>query len=242
MSVLKAALLSAALISQQVALVIPSRPRNEEKQRADEIKSPATYSLIETSFAVSHVTFTRTYVACILFVEGIVAFAVAEPNVAVSQRVLSILDAYSITPPSIYISPVFFAGVAFTVLGSIIRQLCFREMGRLFTYQLSLRDKHKLITTGPYSIVRHPSYSGLIFIMLGPLLCVVAPGTWWTEAALIETPGGRALGGLWVLMNGFVSLVIIRAWKEDLMLKKEFGAEWEEYAKRVPYRLFPGVV
>ncbi|KAI0039168.1 hypothetical protein FA95DRAFT_1504545, partial [Auriscalpium vulgare] len=174
--------------------------------------------------------------------EAAVAFAVAEPNIAVSQRVLSILDAYSITPPNIYTSPVFLAGVAFTFLGSIIRKLCFREMGRLFTYQLSLRDKHKLITTGPYSIVRHPSYSGLVFVMVGPLLCVMAPGTWWTEAAIIRTAGGRILAGIWVFINMFVSLVIVRAWKEDIMLQKEFGSEWEEYAKRVPYRLFPGLV
>ncbi|KAI0050883.1 hypothetical protein FA95DRAFT_1555140, partial [Auriscalpium vulgare] len=180
MSILRATLLFAALISQQVALVIPSRPRTEEKQR--ETKVPASFSLIET-FAVNHSKFKRALVTCVLFVEAIVAFAVAEPNTTVSQRVLSILDAYSVTPPNIYISPVFLAGVAFTVFGSMIRKLCFREMGRLFTYQLCLRDKHKLITTNPYSIVRHPSYSGLVFVMVGPLLCVVAPSTWWTEAA-----------------------------------------------------------
>lgn len=50
-------------------------------------------------------------------------------------------------------------GMVAVWIGGAIRIACYRELGRLFTYELTIREKHRLVTSGPYSIVRHPSYS-----------------------------------------------------------------------------------
>jgi len=52
----------------------------------------------------------------------------------------------------------------------------------------------------------------------------------------------------WVLESIWIAAVLAllpligpRSKKEDNMLKKEFGKQWEEWAMNVPYRLFPGI-
>jgi len=40
----------------------------------------------------------------------------------------------------------------------------------MFTFEMSIRKNHKLITSGPYAIVRHPSYVGVILVASGLML------------------------------------------------------------------------
>lgn len=49
----------------------------------------------------------------------------------------------------------------------------------------------------------------------------------------------QVLAWLWVVSGVFV--IIVRMRKEDDMLKKEFGKEWEEWRNTVPCKIFPGV-
>jgi protein-S-isoprenylcysteine O-methyltransferase Ste14 len=77
---------------------------------------------------------------------------------------------------------------------------------------------HRLITGGPYAIIRHPMYSGLILAAFGSLLLYQT----WTGVFLAVT----ALA------------VLRRARLEEEALAGEFGAEWLEYCRRVPM-LFP---
>jgi protein-S-isoprenylcysteine O-methyltransferase Ste14 len=51
-------------------------------------------------------------------------------------------------------------------------------LGRMFTYDLRITEHHRLITSGPYAFVRHPSYTGLMVTMLGMLACMGARGSW----------------------------------------------------------------
>ncbi|KAF9896522.1 hypothetical protein BX616_007290, partial [Lobosporangium transversale] len=44
--------------------------------------------------------------------------------------------------------------------GSQLRAWSFRTLSWFFTYQLTIRPNHRLITTGPYTYLRHPSYTG----------------------------------------------------------------------------------
>jgi protein-S-isoprenylcysteine O-methyltransferase Ste14 len=79
---------------------------------------------------------------------------------------------------------------------------------------------HRLIKSGPYAIVRHPMYFGLILAAFGSLFLYQT----WTGIFLIIC----ALG------------VIRRALREEEVLAKTFSAEWTEYCKRVPMILpFP---
>ena len=80
---------------------------------------------------------------------------------------------------------------------------------------------HTVASSGPYRYVRHPGYLGtVVFELVTPLML----GSWW---ALI--PGG--LGAL---------LMVIRTALEDRDLQAEL-AGYDEYARKVRYRLLPGV-
>ena len=57
---------------------------------------------------------------------------------------------------NIQITPLFMVGWFFIVSGSLIRLASYRALGNLFTFELSIRKDHKLITSGPYSMVRYP--------------------------------------------------------------------------------------
>ncbi len=80
---------------------------------------------------------------------------------------------------------------------------------------------HQVATTGPYRYVRHPMYVGtILFGLCAPLFL----GSWW---ALIP-------GGLMAI------LFVIRTALEDRTLREELPG-YAEYARRVRYRLLPGV-
>ena len=72
-----------------------------------------------------------------------------------------------------------------------------------------------LATTGPYALVRHPQYVGLIAIMLGFLL------QWPTLVTLAMFP---------VLVTMYVRL----ARREEREVRVQLGLAWDEYASRVP--------
>jgi protein-S-isoprenylcysteine O-methyltransferase Ste14 len=61
----------------------------------------------------------------------------------------------------------FFAGQLLLVSGSLLRRHCFRELGAFFTGAVTIQADHRLIETGAYRWVRHPSYSAALLIVLG---------------------------------------------------------------------------
>jgi protein-S-isoprenylcysteine O-methyltransferase Ste14 len=78
---------------------------------------------------------------------------------------------------------------------------------------------HQLITSGPYAIMRHPMYAGLILASVGALLIYM---TWTT-----------------VYFALFAPMTLIRARREEHALAEEFGDQWREYCKRVPMLVPP---
>ncbi|KAI0030463.1 hypothetical protein K488DRAFT_54204, partial [Vararia minispora EC-137] len=136
----------------------------------------------------------------------------------------------------------FLLGVLMAILGAHIRRLCYRELGALFTYELTVRDNHKLLTTGPYSVVRHPSYTGAALLFVGVTACAVAPGSWVVESCILDTMPGGVLAMLWVVILFLLPVVMARAPKEDAQLHEVFGEEWEAYARRVRWMFVPGVL
>lgn len=127
-------------------------------------------------------------------------------------------------------------------IGSMMRVICYQRLGRYFTFELSLRKDHELITDGLYSIVRHPSYTGSLTFLSGLLLCQMGSGSWWAEFGMWRTTFGKIVGGLW-LFHVFLleSQLVVRTGKEDEVLKKEFPAQWNAWAKNTPYKLLPGI-
>jgi protein-S-isoprenylcysteine O-methyltransferase Ste14 len=81
---------------------------------------------------------------------------------------------------------------------------------------------HRLITSGAYKRVRHPIYTG----MLGMLLATGLAASHW----------GGLLAGLIVFWAG----TLIRVRSEERLLRAAFGAQYEDYARRVP-AVLPGI-
>ena len=80
---------------------------------------------------------------------------------------------------------------------------------------------HVVCDSGPYRFVRHPGYAGNIFPLFGIVL---------------------ALGSVWTLVPAVVALLIsvLRTVLEDRTLQEELPG-YRDYARRVRYRLIPGI-
>jgi protein-S-isoprenylcysteine O-methyltransferase Ste14 len=89
------------------------------------------------------------------------------------------------------------------------------------TVRIQTDRGHVVCDSGPYRIVRHPGYAGNILPLLGIVL---------------------ALGSVWTLIPAAVALIIsvIRTALEDETLHEELPG-YRDYARRVRYRLFPGI-
>ncbi|KAJ7617163.1 hypothetical protein FB45DRAFT_756850 [Roridomyces roridus] len=179
------------------------------------------------------------------FVEIAVLTAHAVPSLPIAPFILHTFDSTS-SATRLRTTPLFLMGCALNFLGTAIRISCYRRLRTLFTFQLSIRENHKLITDGMFSIVRHPSYSGAVLAAVGVGLCHLTPGSWVVEcvahAGSWEVWMWRILpvwiGGLSLASHG----LSVRMRKEDAMLKENFGKEWEVWAGRVRYKIIPGVV
>ena len=145
------------------------------------------------------------------------------------------------TPSSRMFNVQLIIGLAFTIIFSALRFTTFISLGRLFTYQLSILPDHKLITHGLYSCVRHPSYTAIVFIYTGAMLTITAPGSVLHDS--LGTESTRKLMVTLVLAITYGTYLFIhRAGIEDQVLRKEFGQEWDEWARVVKYRFIPGLL
>ena len=154
----------------------------------------------------------------------------------------SLLPSLLASTATVTLPPAFVLGCLATAASGALRLACYKSLGSLFTFELTLRSDHRLVTGGPYAFVRHPSYSGVVLGVLGTLLVHFGPGSWWAEAGWLGTPAGQVYAICWCAMEAYVlSSIMARAPTEDALLKKQFGAEWDEWAARVPYRVIPGV-
>ena len=87
--------------------------------------------------------------------------------------------------------------------------------------RIQMERGHEVCDSGPYRVVRHPGYAGNIPPLVGIVL---------------------ALGSVWTLIPAVIALIIalIRTILEDRTLHEELPG-YSEYAKRVPYKLIPGI-
>lgn len=118
--------------------------------------------------------------------------------------------------------PVFLAGLLVTLSGLGFAIRARRHLGLNWSARPAIRENHTLTRTGPYAIVRHPIYTGLLTGVLGT---AIATGS---------------------LLAFFCLAIMLPAllWKiriEETFLKEEFGEEYERYRQQVK-ALIPYVV
>ncbi len=112
-------------------------------------------------------------------------------------------------------------GVALFAAGATLRLWPVFVLGSRFSGLVAIQPGHSLVTTGPYRMVRNPSYTGALVTMLG-----------W---ALAFRSG---VGVLLALL--LVPPLIARIYAEEALLQARFGAEYDAYRART-WRLLPGV-
>jgi protein-S-isoprenylcysteine O-methyltransferase Ste14 len=115
-----------------------------------------------------------------------------------------------------------YTGLALFITGVALRTWAFVYLGRFFSIFLTIQKDHRLVTDNIYSLVRHPSYTGLLVRSLG-----------WTLVF-------RSLFGLAAWL-GLLIFLTRRIRHEERVLASEFGEEWEEYGRRTPWRIVPGI-
>jgi protein-S-isoprenylcysteine O-methyltransferase Ste14 len=153
-------------------------------------------------------------------------------------RVVQLLRALHPTP----ITPVFLAGSLAVITGGFFRLYCSLTLGRQWSYPISIRKEHRLVTSGPYSIVRHPSYTGYLLQYAGIVAVYTSKGSWMRESGVLQVPVVKVVAGsCFFLLTALVGTAIDRPAIEDKMLQRVVGDEWMNWAKRVKYRLIPGI-
>jgi len=145
------------------------------------------------------------------------------------------------TTASQTLNPQLIAGLAVATASSAFRVTAFRTLGRFFTYQLAILPDHKLVTHGLYSWVRHPSYTAVPFVYAGVLLTITAPGSVLYDCLGVDSTR-KLMAVLALAIARGTYVFICRAEIEDQVLQKEFGKEWEEWARVVRYKFIPGVL
>ncbi|KAL9708704.1 hypothetical protein Ac2012v2_008253 [Leucoagaricus gongylophorus] len=135
----------------------------------------------------------------------------------------------------------FFVGTFMASIGGLIRYKCYRAMGSLFTFETSIRKGHTLITSGPYAIVRHPSYAGFTLVVIGMFLVHGSKGSWVRESGILNITVMKTTIGLVCALVIFINIsgIFGRMSKEDEALHRLAGKKWEDWAENVPYKLVP---
>ena len=88
-------------------------------------------------------------------------------------------------------------------------------LGRWWSADVQIKQGQELRSDGPYRLVRHPIYTGLIAAGLGSLLLTGRPA--W-------------IGGL----AAIAAYILGKAWLEEQALAAHFGPAWHAYRRRVP--------
>ncbi|KAH7096766.1 hypothetical protein BKA62DRAFT_718660 [Auriculariales sp. MPI-PUGE-AT-0066] len=143
-------------------------------------------------------------------------------------------------------------GFLVCVASGMLRKHCYQLLGARFTFDLKTHPeashdgrvgqpaKPPLVTAGPYSFVRHPSYIAAMTMWWGFILVYLDPSSSLGDILARRLAGWHhTLLVAVCVLNPF--LLVARVRREERMLIHEFGEEWERYTRRIKWRLFPGV-
>ena len=110
-------------------------------------------------------------------------------------------------------------GVIFGIFSAILLVVTFRTLGKNLTDTVVTRERHTLVTSGPYRWVRHPFYVAFLMAVIANSLVTA---NWF-----IAITGGIAF-----------CLIVKRTRTEEAKLIERFGEEYRQYSERTG-RFFP---
>jgi len=169
--------------------------------------------------------------------------ASASPSSPLSKPILSLLVWDGGKPDNLRMSNGTTIGLILMMLATWIRLMSYRYLGRFFRFEASIQKDHELIVSGPYAVVRHPSYIGLVLLYIGWFPWQMSEGSWIIESGLWNMIFGKmfVLTHIGLSIIGPSLLVLTRIAVEDAALRAKFGKKWDDWAKDVPYAIFPGI-
>ena len=106
-------------------------------------------------------------------------------------------------------------GLAFLVAATAFTLWARASLGLMWSSSVVTREGHELRVEGPYAIVRHPIYAGILGMLLG--------------SALLDGFGRWTLA-----LVGGTLLVLVKTRAEERLLAEEFPAEYPQSRRRVP--------
>ena len=109
-----------------------------------------------------------------------------------------------------------YLGIAIAVVAALFAAWAMWSLGRSYGIRMDVFEGHTLKTDGPYAIVRHPMYFGIVLFHIGASLAMQSP-LLLAMTALIIVP--------------FTALRIV---PEEKVLRHAFGERYVRYAERVP--------
>jgi protein-S-isoprenylcysteine O-methyltransferase Ste14 len=89
------------------------------------------------------------------------------------------------------------------------------HLGQLWSSSVTRKEHHHVVDTGPYAIVRHPIYTGLLLAIIATVL---------VRVTIITLTGGTLIG----------AGVYVKARVEEEFLRQQLGEPYDAYARRVP--------
>ncbi|KIJ41717.1 hypothetical protein M422DRAFT_229527 [Sphaerobolus stellatus SS14] len=217
-----------------------ARPPQPPATKQDKVNKS---TLFERYVKFSPYVMTLPFV-CLMICESVSIFATEFLRTSPFQKAASILcpsrthQALRTFPSSTVIAFTFIA------IGRSIREACYSSLGKFFTIEIAIRPNHELVDTGPYGIVRHPSYTGGIFLVAGGILAGIGSDSYlnscgWMSTSILL----NALALSWAAYTSFLLYSLLRRGPvEDHILYERFGKDWESYARRVPYMYIPGII
>ena len=113
------------------------------------------------------------------------------------------------------------AGVALAVAGFALTWWARIHLGKDWSAAVTLKENHALVRSGPYALMRHPIYTGLLLAFAGTVLAEDAASAWL---------------GFALVAFGFV----LKLRQEEQLLIAHFGETYKDYQARVR-ALVPGI-
>jgi len=141
--------------------------------------------------------------------------------IASSVSVLSsVIEWAYFTPDKSLINSSTIIGLILLVIGIAFRVWSINILGKNFTATVKITREHELIKTGPYKVIRHPSYLGALIAIIG---CPVFLNNTYT---------------IFISCMAMIIAYYFRINVEERTLSNHFGEFYEEY-KKTTYRLVP---
>lgn len=113
-----------------------------------------------------------------------------------------------------------YAGVALFVAGLLLRWWAIITLGRFFTVDVVIEKDHEVVERGPFSVVRHPSYTGVLLAFLGFALTL------------------RNWAALLIILLPIFAVFVRRMNVEEEALSRALGSRYADYMRRTK-RLVP---